>query len=84
VDNTAALVTIIKPIKLNKMDKNEALDKWEQMGHTWVDWDAPEAYYILFVKDGEVVGNIKTVAGGISWKYPDDLVIMYKIGLQKL
>jgi hypothetical protein len=56
------------------MDINEAMDKWEKLGHTWIDWDAPEAYYILFVKYGEVVGNVKTVAGGISWKYPEELV----------
>lgn len=78
MDNTAALVTIVKPIKLNKMGINEAMDKWEKLGHTWVDWDAPEAYYILFVKDGEVVGNVKTVAGGMSWKLPEELVTIVK------
>ena len=29
---------------------------------------------LLAEKDGEVVGNVKTVAGGISWKYPEELV----------
>lgn len=56
------------------MGLNNALNRWEKLGHTYVSWDAKEAYWILFVKDGDVVGHVKTVAGGMSWCWPDELV----------
>jgi hypothetical protein len=55
------------------MDVGEALQTWTQMGNTYASWDHKGAYWILFIKDGQVVGNIKTVAGGIWWEYPDEL-----------
>ena len=55
------------------MDLQDALEGWKQLGHTYVSWDTKEAYWILFVKDGDVVGHIKTVAGFISWCWPEEL-----------
>lgn len=56
------------------MDLCEAMNRWKKLGHTWVSWDTKETYWILFVKDGDVVGHVKTVAGGMFWCWPDELV----------
>lgn len=56
------------------MDMSDALTLWESLGYEWVSWDAKEAYYTLFIKEGEVVGHIKAVAGGVFWNYPEELM----------
>lgn len=50
------------------------LNKWKELGHTYVSWDTAEAYWILLIEDGKVVGHVKTVSGSISWCYPDELI----------
>jgi len=64
----------IKIIKLTVMDMSDALTLWESLGFEWASWDAKQGYYTLFIKDGEVVGHIKAVAGFISWEYPEELM----------
>jgi hypothetical protein len=56
------------------MDLSEAMQRWEALGHSYVSWDTTEAYWILFLKHREVVGHVKTVAGSMSWSWPDELV----------
>lgn len=56
------------------MDLSEAMQRWEALGHSYVSWDTTEAYWILFLKHKEVVGHVKTVAGGMYWSWPDELV----------
>jgi hypothetical protein len=64
------------------MDMSEALTLWESLGNTYASWDAKEAYYTLLInKDGEVAGYIKTVAGGIFWQWPDELLEARKVQL---
>lgn len=65
------------------MEMSDALTLWESLGYEWASWDAKEAYYTLFIKEGEVVGNIKAVAGGMSWEWPEELMQARKKQLEK-
>ena len=56
------------------MDLSEAMQRWEALGHSYVSWNTTEAYWILFLKHRKVVGHVKTVAGSMSWSWPDELV----------
>jgi hypothetical protein len=57
------------------MDISDYMTIWKYiLKHKIVSWNNQDGYFILFVKDDEVVGNIKTVAGGIRWDLPDDLM----------
>lgn len=61
------------------MDMSDALTLWRSLGHSFVSWDTKEGYYTLFIKDGEVVGHIKAVAGGVFWNYPEELMQARKV-----
>lgn len=65
------------------MDMSDAMILWKSLGNTLVSWNAKEAYYTLFIKEGEVVGNIKAVAGGMSWEWPEELMQARKKQLEK-
>ena len=57
------------------MDISDYMTIWKYiLRHQIVSWNTQDAYFILFVKDGEVAGNIKTVAGSISWNLPNELM----------
>jgi len=60
------------------MDLAEAMNLWQQMGHSIVSWNTKEGYYCLFVAYGQVKGHTKAVAGGIHWDYPQILIDTYK------
>ena len=58
------------------MDMIKAFNIWSSLGDDYdlVGWNAKDAYYTLFVKNGMVVGNTKAVSGGIHWDYPQELL----------
>lgn len=56
------------------MDLIDAMNLWKKLGHIYVSWNTKEAYWILFVKDGEVVGHVKTVTGCMFWDWPEELM----------
>ena len=63
----------ISPLVL--MDITEALMRWEDKSssHTIKSEELADGYYVYFLKEGNTVGYIKAVAGGIYWNYPDEL-----------
>jgi len=58
------------------MDIFDALAMWNNMGNTTEDRTTENGVYIInFMKDGVVVGWIKTYPGqGIRWNYPEELM----------
>lgn len=63
------------------MDITEALMRWTDgyPSHTIKSEDLADGYYIYFLKEGNVVGYIKAVAGGIYWNYPDELFTLPEV-----
>jgi len=51
-----------------------AMKLWEEMGNTIVSWDAKDGYHCLFVKNGDVKGYAKAVAGRMYWEWPEELI----------
>ena len=59
------------------MEFIDAANKWYELGHTTVRWenDKDGCFYVLFVKNGNVVGQYKTIPGqGVYWEWPDELL----------
>lgn len=56
------------------MDLIKAMYLWQEMGNTIVSWNTKDGYYTLFVKNNQVKGHTKAVAGGISWEWPEELM----------
>ena len=61
------------------MDMSDAMILWKSLGNTLVSWKTKETYYTLFIKEGEVVGHIKAVAGRMSWEWPEELMQARKV-----
>jgi len=56
------------------MDLMNAMKLWEEMGNELISWDTKDGYYTLFVKNNQVKGHTKAVAGGMYWEWPDELM----------
>lgn len=51
----------------------DAMEKWVTLGYELNETEIDGKYAIQFIKNGEMVGWIKIVSGGIQWDYPDEL-----------
>lgn len=57
------------------MDVTDAIVLWKKMGNSIVTWDNKrDNYNILFVKNGDTVGYIKIIDGGIFYDLPTELL----------
>ena len=57
------------------MDITDAIVLWREMGNSIVTWDnKKDNYNILFAKNGDVVGYIKVIDGGIFYDLPTELL----------
>ena len=56
------------------MDLMDAMNLWQEMGNEIISWNKKDGYYCLFVKNGDVKGHTKAVAGGMYWDWPQELL----------
>lgn len=58
------------------MDLCERMDAWTKISpqHTINSESTEEAYWIYFMKGDVKMRYVKTVAGGMYWNYPEELM----------